>query len=503
MGILEQNTSFPLLLTMAQSNILELAKQGDTSAINTLVNEWLGLPSITTKTTFKQDCLQVMLESDKVPEQQSLVPLIHNGLISLSITSVKKVKIYGRETGEDFPDWQQEFELELEPNSPLLIYQTDVNLESSSAITKTTADSELSLQQPSFFGSLFDAVAGTAGAVGNAAVQAGQAVAGAAVGIGGTIGGAALQATQIAGQALAIVGNNPSLQSGIKSLNKDWLNPLIQQVDIVKAEAVVKKLELQHPNEQPSVIAHHLMLEKAVLAGVTGFTTSAVPGQAVVTFAVDWAATSALSVELVYQIAAAYGMDLKDPERKGEALAIFGLGLGGKTAIKAGLGLLRIVPVAGAVIGASSNAVMIYALGYAACQFYEAKQNPLTLEATLIDVQVESEQYLEAAISQEKIMDQILVHIVLAGNPNKSWEDILPELQAANLSPASIDAIASHIKSPPSLETLLQQINTDFAVPLLTQCQKIAHLDGVITPEEARVLETINKKLQYDLVAIK
>lgn len=28
-------------------------------------------------------------------------------------------------------------------------------------------------------------------------------------------------------------------------------------------------------------------------------------------------------------------------------------------------------------IGASSNAIMIYALAYAACQFYEAKQNPL------------------------------------------------------------------------------------------------------------------------------
>lgn len=484
---------------MIQLNILELAKQGDTNAINSLVNEWLGTPSITTKTTFKQDCLQLMLESDKVPEQQLLVPLIHNGLISLSIASVKKVKIYGREIGEDFPDWQQEFELELEPNSPLLIYQTDVNLESSSAITKTTADSQLSLQQPSFFGSLFNAVAGTAGAVGNAAVQAGQAVAGAAVGIGG----AALQATQIAGQALAIVGNNPQLQVAVKSLNQDWLNPLIQQVDLVKAEAAVRKLQQEHPNEKPAQIAHHLMLEKAVLAGGTGLASSLTPGQAAAMFVVDWAATSALSVELVYQIAAAYGMDLKDPERKGEALAIFGLGLGGKTAIKAGLGLLRIVPVAGAVIGASSNAVMIYALGYAACQFYEAKQNPLTLEATLTDVQVESEQYLEAAISQEKIMDQILVHIVLAGNPNKSWEDILPELQAANLSPASIDAIASHIKSPPSLETLLEQINNDFAVPLLAQCQKIAHLDGVITPEEARVLETINKKLKSNLAAIK
>ena len=171
--------------------------------------------------------------------------------------------------------------------------------------------------------------------------------------------------------------------------------------------------------------------------------------------------------------------------------------------IEAGLGLLRNLPVAGAVIGASSNAVMIYALGYAACQFYEAKQNPLTLEATLVDAQLESGKFLEAAIFQEKIMDQILVYIVLAGNPNKSWKDILPELQAANLSPASIDAIASRIKSPPSLETLLEQINSDFAVPLLAQCQKIADLDGIITPQEAKVLETINTKLNRDLAGIK
>ncbi|AFY34177.1 hypothetical protein [Calothrix sp. PCC 7507] len=557
---------------MTQPNILELAKQGDTTAINTLVNEWLNLPSITAKTTLKQDCLQIMLESQEVPEQQSLVPLIHNGLISLNIESIKKVKIYGRETGEDFPDWQQELAIELPSNSPALISHTENEIESSTAITETTVDSQLSVQQPSFFGSFFGAVGGAAvgvggaiggalgavggaavqagqgvagaavgvggtiggalGAVGGAAVQAGQGVAGAAVGVGGTIGGAlgavggaavqagqgvagaavgvggvigdvAFQATQIAGQALTIVGKNPALQLAIKSLNQDWLNPLIQQVDIVKAETAVKKLQQEHPNAKPGEIAHHLMLEKAVFAGGTGLASSLLPGQAAAMFAVDWAATSALSVELVYQIAAAYGLDLKNSERKAEIVAIFGLGVGGKTAIRAGLGLLRNAPIMGAVIGASSNAVMIYALGYAACQFYEAKQNPLTLQATLVDAQLESEKYLEAAISQEKIMDQILVHVVLAGNPDKSWAEILPDLQAANLSPSSIEAIASQITSPTSLEKLLEQVNSDFAVPLLAQCHKIANLDGVVTPEEAQVIATIKRKLNRDLAAIK
>lgn len=56
-------------------------------------------------------------------------------------------------------------------------------------------------------------------------------------------------------------------------------------------------------------------------------------------------------------------------------------------------------------------------------------------------------------------------------------------------------AIATHIKSPPCLETLLEQINSNFAVSLLVQCQKIAQLDGVITGEEAQVLAVINAKL--------
>ncbi|MBD2134963.1 hypothetical protein H6F47_21715 [Sphaerospermopsis sp. FACHB-1094] len=498
---------------MNQSNNSELAKAGDINAINNLVNEWLQSPSITVKTTLKQDCLQIMLESAEVPEKESIIPCIRDNLLNLSIDSVKKVKIYARETGEDFPDWQEELELNY-------------------TLPEQKTESQLSTQQPSFFNSFFGAIAGTAAAVGGAAMGLGGAIAGtaeavggaamglggaiagtaeavggaamgvggAAIGLGGAVAGAAMQATQVVGQALAIVGNNPDLQKAIKSLNQDWLNPLIDQVDVVKAEAAVRKLQQEYPNEKPPEIAHRLMLEKSVFAGTSGLVSSLAPGQAAAMFAVDYLATAALSAELVYQIAAAYGMDLQDSERKGEVAAIFGLGLGGKTAIQAGLGLLRNMPVAGAVIGASSNAVMIYGLGYAACQFYEAKKNPLTLEASLIDAQEESEKYLEVAISQTKIMDQILVHIVLAGNPDKSWENILPELKAANLSPASLDEIAAHIKSPPPLAQLLEQLNSDFAVALLAQCEKIANLDEVITPEEAQVIAAIRKRFNYQVV---
>ncbi|MEP0852640.1 MULTISPECIES: hypothetical protein [Cyanophyceae] len=51
---------------------------------------------------------------------------------------------------------------------------------------------------------------------------------------------------------------------------------------------------------------------------------------------------------------------------------------------------------------------------------------------------------------------------------------------------------------------MLNQINRDFAVPLLAQCQKIAQLDGVTTPEEAKVIDTITEKfgIELDLVTV-
>ncbi len=61
-----------------------------------------------------------MLESFEVPVQQLVVPLICDGLINLGIQSFKNVKIYGRVTGEDFPDWQQEIELEALVNLAVL-----------------------------------------------------------------------------------------------------------------------------------------------------------------------------------------------------------------------------------------------------------------------------------------------------------------------------------------------------------------------------------------------
>ena len=360
---------------------------------------------------------------------------------------------------------------------------------------------------PSFLESFAKTVGEVTEAITHTAAQTGKALVETATEVGSAAGKQThhliSQATQGAGQAVTHVGDNWLVRRVSGVLNLNWLVGASDRVDLEKATQAVRKLKQEHPFESPSQIAHRIMVEKATYAGGIGLASSILPGIALALLAVDLAATTQLQSEMVYQIAVAYGLDLKDPARKGEVLAIFGLALGGGRLMKAaGLGLLRNVPFAGAMIGASSNAAMLYSLGYAACRFYEAKLDSptsVTTDATLAELKQQSENYLETAIAQEAVMDQILVHMLLASHPEKSWSEIMPELQALNLSPTSLKAIANNIKSPQPLDTLLNQLNRDFAVPLLAQCYRIAQLDGKTTPVEARVMEAIATKFDIDM----
>jgi uncharacterized protein (DUF697 family) len=314
------------------------------------------------------------------------------------------------------------------------------------------------------------------------------------------------QATKNAGETIDNVGSNWFVRRLTRFLNLDWLLGATDSVDVAKAQSVVQKLKQKYPHESPSQLAHHIMVEKATQAGGIGLATSFLPGIAIALLAVDLAATTRLQAEMIYQIAAVYGLDLKDPERRGEVLGIFGLGLGGSRLLKAvGLGLLRNVPFAGATIGASTDAAMVYSLGYAACRFYETKLKPAqeVKSKTINELQKQSQQYLEVAIAQQVIMDRILVHTILVSHPVKSWEELLPQLQAINISPNSLKVIAEDFKSPLPLSTLLSQLNRDFAIPLLAQCYRIVEADGVQTPVETEVINAIASKFDLDLNSIK
>ncbi|HEY9874624.1 MAG TPA: hypothetical protein V6D12_14385 [Candidatus Obscuribacterales bacterium] len=97
---------------MSQQNLFELAKQGNTTAIATLLTRQLQPKGITIKVALKDGCLQIMLESNLAPDKQDLIEFISQEIAALEVEHIKEVKVYGRQTGENIPAWCQEFQLE-------------------------------------------------------------------------------------------------------------------------------------------------------------------------------------------------------------------------------------------------------------------------------------------------------------------------------------------------------------------------------------------------------
>ncbi len=310
------------------------------------------------------------------------------------------------------------------------------------------------------------------------------------------------------GQALGHLSNLPGLNNPLVRrlagvLRLDWLLGMAGQVDVEKVQATVTELQQRYPQESQSQIVHRLIVHKALNAGRIGFMSSLIPGVAVALLAIDLAATTLLQTELVYEIAAAYGLNLRDPARKGEVLAIFGLALGGSNAVKAGLGFLRNVPLAGTLIAASTNATVLYAVGRAASSFYEAQLqdgNTQPASEAILQIRQDSEQYLQRAIAQQAILDQFLAHMIVASFPDKTWADILPELKALILEPNSLQTIETNLKAPLPLSELVENLDCDFAVPLYSQCQHLAQRNQTVSEEQQQVLDAITRKCDPEMV---
>ncbi len=304
--------------------------------------------------------------------------------------------------------------------------------------------------------------------------------------------------TEFAGTTAESLADNSSLRRIAQNFKlEQWLD-VTDRIDIEKAQQHVLSLKQEYPSEDSRQLARRLMMQKALYAGGLGLATKLYPASVLPLLAVDVAGMALMQAELVYQIAAAYDLDLEDSARKGELLAVFGCVLGTSRAVKAGLTILELAPVAGAVIGASSNAVMIYALGYAASRFYEEKLHLQISQDSIELVKQENALFLQGATNQEAIADQVLVHVLLAGHPEETPEKLLSLIETANLSPASRHAIAQNIVTPTSLDALLNQLQPDFAVYLLGQCHQFAQMDGILTDGEKEILHKIAQHFEID-----
>ncbi|MEG3910421.1 hypothetical protein Q5691_25450 [Microcoleus sp. w1-18aA5] len=106
---------------MTELNFQELAKQGNlASAIASWLNSQLQSEGITASANLDGDCLDVILEAEQVPIENTLVDLVRTELTNLQPDSIRKVKVEGRESGQIAVAWSQEFSLEnsnFEPQS--------------------------------------------------------------------------------------------------------------------------------------------------------------------------------------------------------------------------------------------------------------------------------------------------------------------------------------------------------------------------------------------------
>jgi uncharacterized protein (DUF697 family) len=179
--------------------------------------------------------------------------------------------------------------------------------------------------------------------------------------------------TEQLGRAVKPFVENPILNSVTQLPMLRWFAAALGQVDVDRVDRDVQQLRQQHPQKTRSELSQQLIQEATLKAAGIGLATNILPPVAAVLFAVDIAALSSLQAEMIFRIAAIYDLPLKDDARRGEVLTIYGLSFGGTSLIKTGLSVAELIPGVGAVIGASSDAALLFTLGQAVARFYETK----------------------------------------------------------------------------------------------------------------------------------
>ena len=99
------------LAVMNKLKLLKLAKQGNCEAISMLLNRQLRTKEIVVKVFIKQGCLNIIIESNTVPNQESWGKVISKLIDNLGLTFIEQVKVSAKKAGEDIIEWSQTFEL--------------------------------------------------------------------------------------------------------------------------------------------------------------------------------------------------------------------------------------------------------------------------------------------------------------------------------------------------------------------------------------------------------
>ncbi len=91
--------------------VQQAAKQGNPKAIEAIFNKQLQHKNIVTKAILRDGCLQIMLEAKQELQKASMVTGIKKILAIINPENIESIKVYFKQSGDDFPKWQEDFEL--------------------------------------------------------------------------------------------------------------------------------------------------------------------------------------------------------------------------------------------------------------------------------------------------------------------------------------------------------------------------------------------------------
>lgn len=185
------------------------------------------------------------------------------------------------------------------------------------------------------------------------------------------------QSTESVGRVVTPIADNPFVKFATKVPGISWLFAALGQVNIERVQKDVDELQRKYPVDTPDQLAQRVMQDTAWKAAGIGLATNFIPPLALTLLAIDLAAIAALQAEMIYRIAVIYGFSPTEPARRGEVLTLWGVFTGSSEVMKLGLSIVELLPGVGAVVGTSSDAALVYGMGYLSCLFYQQKRKSL------------------------------------------------------------------------------------------------------------------------------
>jgi uncharacterized protein (DUF697 family) len=181
--------------------------------------------------------------------------------------------------------------------------------------------------------------------------------------------------TELLGRTVGPIGNLPFIQYATGVPGVRWILAALGQVNTGKVHEEVADLRRRYPLESSEQLAQRIIGETAWRAAQVGFVTNVIPPIAAFFFAVDVAAITALQAEMIYKIAGVFGFEADDDTRRGEVLAIWALSSSSSSVVKSGLSLFEVLPGVGTAIAVTSDAAILYTIGFLALRYYDVKKN--------------------------------------------------------------------------------------------------------------------------------